>query len=307
MTQQSLDTKDLIASNAIKSNATLNRKLVPNDLEVGSRFYITGKIFTSRIASKIDGKELEDFQKNAKYPPNGPFNQIKLTEPTVLAVDPENPTLTELYGRQRCYSSAGDDDTVYFEIRNAGKYNPRVFYLTGEIEGTTGRYMAIPVELEAELARGTEVILVVEVFKGKGNNGVSVNDILLKGPIKYYSPRVPDPDIFAPVGVLLEDDQMPEFDPKKQQKGDKSQVSLPGQPEALGSPETDNYDVSDPEEVQNFEEVSDFEEVPAPENNYQSGPSEDFHQEAQAPTGPIVTDRPQPMTYDPHNDPNRQY
>lgn len=163
-----------------KKTVTTNQ-LTPNDTVM-----IRGKVAFSRIASLIDGEELqrsiERAQKRGqKFFKERPYYTLSIYDAGVIFDDPANKTLFETYAQESLYTSTNPEKPGWhFQIEGTGilpevaQFNPE----TGE---------AHQILLEGELDNELDVTLILRVFATKMNNGVALSGVIVNEPIRYYN------------------------------------------------------------------------------------------------------------------------
>ena len=145
-------------------------------------FLVRGKVSFCRITRQTTDKEREDANKRRSFPIGKNYTSVSLYDAHVQCVDPSNPTLEERYAAESFYTSSNAKFTGNnFSAMNQSRNLPAVGI---ELEKGSNHYVQITPQ--GELAQGLEVILVMRVFKGAGNNGVSLDRILVQEPIRYY-------------------------------------------------------------------------------------------------------------------------
>jgi hypothetical protein len=109
------------------------------------------------------------------------YTSISLYNAQVIAKDPNNPSIEERYAAECLYrSSSANYPGNNFSAMNKSHNLPKV----GVFNPQTNAYDEI--KLDGELAAGLDVTVVMRVSKGQGNNGVSLDTVLVNEPIKYY-------------------------------------------------------------------------------------------------------------------------
>lgn len=165
-----------------------NRTVNTNQLTPGTTFMVQGKVGFSRIASRIEGEELQQDMRRRQskgWPPTEkPYTTMTINQANVLVKNPQQPSPEEQYAIESLYTSSSQ--------RGQGGYS-----FTGNNKGTRGLpYVAVrrpdnpnvvdQIQPEGELANGLDVTLVMRVFKGKPNNGISLDGIIVNEPIRYF-------------------------------------------------------------------------------------------------------------------------
>lgn len=156
-----------------------------NQLTPNRKFFVRGKVVYSRIASKIDGKEL--IEANIKATQRGqrpnakPYTRIQISNVEVVPTDPAHGlTIEEQYAQSKFFVSRTHQERgQQFSKDNAG-HLPKIYVRDPQ----TGEYNQI--ENKGELAHGLDVTLMLRPYTTSTNTGVSLDAILVNEPIRYY-------------------------------------------------------------------------------------------------------------------------
>ncbi len=166
-----------------------NRTVNINQLTPKSTIYIRGRVGYCRIASKIEGDELDKADKRAKergtIPVGKPHTKLEITNAEILRIDANNPEpLLETYIKEHMYTKKSGDGSEgwCYTGMNKGRNLPAIF----QVEGNNARELKGP-EIQGELDKGLSVTLVLRVFGGQTNNGISLDSVLVNEPIRFYS------------------------------------------------------------------------------------------------------------------------
>lgn len=164
-----------------------NYSLSASQLTEGELVLIRGKLGFSRLTRLIEGAQLE--ASDARKVQSGmnavgkPHTTATVTEAEVICKDSANPTVEERYVAERRYASTKRPETgANYSIDSKGKNLP-VIAIPGEngqvIQDLSGR----------ELAQGLDVTLVLRVYKAKGfsNRGLSLDQVIVNEPARYYA------------------------------------------------------------------------------------------------------------------------
>lgn len=175
------------------------KNLTPNTV-----FVVRGKVSYSRIASFIEGKELEEAAKRDvaynRKPSQKPYVKMSLYDAQVICKDPAQPTLEERYAIQSLYiSNKAPELKNQFEKRSGGKFLPRVY----QLDPTTGQYNQI--ENKKELGKSLDVSLVCRVYKAGFNTGISLDAVLVNEPVRYYEAQANK--VLTDLGIVLNNNQ----------------------------------------------------------------------------------------------------
>lgn len=178
-----------------------------NQLQPGDTVLIRGHLTYGRLVHKIQGKELEERNRKAKYPITKPYTTATICDAQVLAKDPNSLSLLEQWAKNRFFVSSMKESSGYsFSANNKGKNTPWI----GQQTGTGVVEQVYP---EGELARGLDVTLVLSVFRTKINNGVSLDGVIVHEPIRLFSTHDPK-SVLAPYGLEFIEKPKPEEYPE---------------------------------------------------------------------------------------------
>lgn len=173
-------------------------KVYTNDIDVEEKMGVRGIVQFSRIASFIEGEELEkdvkrQRERGQRFVIDVPYNTITLSNVQVMKikgnenipVDEKGRTMGQKYLSQRLYKPKKNPDPskeFFITATNKGKYLPNTYVINDK-----GGYDEIV--LEGELAVGTPVMICYNVYESqKGNNGVGIMGIFIMDPdFKYYT------------------------------------------------------------------------------------------------------------------------
>lgn len=167
---------------------------------------VRGTVTFSRVASLITGDELnrriaQQKQRGSLYVTDKEHTTIDILDPKVLAVDPQNPTLEERYVAEKFYDRKSGKNAGHkgFNIDDKSKSLPVVL----EKDPQTGNYRQVI--LEADLAEGMDVTLVLETFQSGGyaKKGLGLANIILNEELKYYQPSI-NTEALAAHGITIE-------------------------------------------------------------------------------------------------------
>lgn len=171
-----------------------------NSLNPDATYLVRGKVGFSRITRPTTDAERAEANKRRSHPIDKNYTHISLYDARVIAHDPQNPTIEERYAAECLYKSSS---TNYpgnnFSAMNKSRNLPRV----GVIDPDAGANHFKEIVPEHELAVGLDVTLVMRVFKGSGNNGVSLDRVLVNEPIRYYISNSPVDKALADAGIVF--------------------------------------------------------------------------------------------------------
>ena len=174
-----------------------NRTISTQSLTPGELFCVRGKLTYGRLAKQVDGEELEkDKQRRAARgmrPIERPYTSATITDAYVPLKDKNNPTLEERYAQESLYTShANGSHGFNFSAVNRGNRLPWI--------GVRDPQDPMKIEqlvLPNELASGLDVTLVMRVFQGKPNKGVTLDGVILNEPPRYFASADPTTSLSA--------------------------------------------------------------------------------------------------------------
>lgn len=160
-----------------------NRTINLNQLTPNTTVLVRGKLAFSRLAKQIDGEELQkDMQRRQQkgwLPIDKPYTTVTINNAQIVCANGQK-SLADTYVEEHFYQSRAQQATGWsYTANNKGKNLPYICEMKGQ--------QAVQVIPEAELANGLDVTLVLRVFKGKPNNGLSLDGVIVNEPIRYYS------------------------------------------------------------------------------------------------------------------------
>jgi hypothetical protein len=156
-----------------------NAQLTPD-----ATYLVRGKVGFSRISRPTTDKEREDANKRRTHKIDKNYTTMSIYDAQVLVRNPNAPTTEERYAAECLYKSSSPNyPGNNFTGMNKSKFLPKVGVLTPTPENPNNYVEIIP---EGELAAGLDVTLVMRVFKGQGNNGVTLDRVLVNEPVRYY-------------------------------------------------------------------------------------------------------------------------
>lgn len=152
-----------------------------NQLNVGATYIVRGKIGFSHVAKPTTDEERAIANKRRMHAVDKNYTSISIFDAQVVCKDPAAPSIEEKYAAECFYKSSspaypGNNFTAMNKSRNL----PRVGVLSAP-----GKYDEIILD-GRELATGLDVLLVMRVFKGQGNNGVSLDTVLVNEPVRFF-------------------------------------------------------------------------------------------------------------------------
>ena len=164
------------------------RTVSHNQLTPGSVFFVRGQVGFSRITRHTTDEERDKDNLRRMHKIDRNYTTISVYNAQVLAKDPANPTLEEIYGLESCYNSSRNAEYpgLNYTGMNKSKFLPKVG-LIGEGCDPNNHPSYDEIQLSGELAKGTDVTLVLRVFTGQGNNGVALDTVLINThDFQYY-------------------------------------------------------------------------------------------------------------------------
>lgn len=153
-----------------------------NTLTPDATYLVRGKVAFSRITRQTTDAERAAANQSRQHPIDKNYTTMTIYDAQILCKDPANPSLEERYASEKLYKSSSPEQPGYnFSAMNKSRNLPKVGVVA---EGSTSQYNEIIPT--GELAHGVDVTLVMRVFKGQGNNGVSLDRVLVNEPIRYF-------------------------------------------------------------------------------------------------------------------------
>lgn len=163
-----------------------NRTIQTAQLTPGAIFMVRGTLGYSRLASQITGEELQkDIQRrrsNSWIPIERPYTTATIHNAVVQYAQEGVRRPEEIYAEESLYTSRSQYSQGGFCFTGVNKGNSCPYIAQMQPDGKTVEQV-IP---EGELAAGQDVTLVMRVFKGKPNNGVTLDGVIVNGPIRYF-------------------------------------------------------------------------------------------------------------------------
>lgn len=174
-----------------------NRTISTQSLTPGELFCVRGKLTYGRLAKQVDGEELEkDKQRRAARgmrPIERPYTSATITDAYVPLKDKNNPTLEERYAQESLYTShANGSHGFNFSAVNRGNRLPWI-----GVRDPQDPMKIEQIMLPNELASGLDVTLVMRVFQGKPNKGVTLDGVILNEPPRYFASADPTASLSA--------------------------------------------------------------------------------------------------------------
>lgn len=165
-----------------------NRTISTNQLTPGRIFLVRGKVGFSRLTSRIEGEELQqDIQRRRSkgWPPiEKPYTTITINQAEVIVKDRNNIQPEEQYAIESLYTSSSQRSQGGYSYTANNKGTRALPYIAVTRAGEQG--VVDQIQPEGELANGLDVTLVMRVFKGKPNIGVSLDGVIVNEPIRYF-------------------------------------------------------------------------------------------------------------------------
>lgn len=165
-----------------------NRTITTNQLTPGRIFLVRGKVGFSRLTSRIEGEELQqDIQRRRSkgwLPIEKPYTTITINQAEVIVKDSNNIQPEEQYAIESLYTSSSQRGQGGYSYTANNKGTRALPYIAVTRAGSQG--VVDQIQPEGELANGLDVTLVMRVFKGKPNIGVSLDGVIVNEPIRYF-------------------------------------------------------------------------------------------------------------------------
>lgn len=165
-----------------------NRTITTNQLTPGRIFLVRGKVGFSRLTSRIEGEELQqDIQRRRSkgwLPIEKPYTTITINQAEVIVKDRNSIQPEEQYAIESLYTSSSQRGQGGYSYTANNKGTRALPYIAVTRAGAQG--VVDQIQPEGELANGLDVTLVMRVFKGKPNMGVSLDGVIVNEPIRYF-------------------------------------------------------------------------------------------------------------------------
>lgn len=165
-----------------------NRTITTNQLTPGRIFLVRGKVGFSRLTSRIEGEELQqDIQRRRSkgwLPIEKPYTTITINQAEVIVKDRNNIQPEEQYAIESLYTSSSQRGQGGYSYTANNKGTRALPYIAVTRAGAQD--VVDQIQPEGELANGLDVTLVMRVFKGKPNMGVSLDGVIVNEPIRYF-------------------------------------------------------------------------------------------------------------------------
>lgn len=167
--------------------AKKNYQFSHENLVPGETVYIRGKTAFSRIASLIEGEELErrNRRSNSTYKNTKPYVNISITEPVIDPANPNEFTFNENFHAERVYIN--NEGVPCFQRDFTTKLLPMVFLDKGDKDDKGNTVLQQINPLEGELAPGQDVTLVLNHYATNFGTGVGLQAVIVHGPEIHYS------------------------------------------------------------------------------------------------------------------------
>ena len=160
-------------------------KINVNTVPDGATMYVRGVVEYSIITKRLEGAELDaDNARKSQFgmmAESKPHSRLTISQASVVYADPANPTIGEQFISQKFYESKkAPGKKAMFNAVNKSYSLPDI-YARDDSDPTK----LIPTCLDAELAAGMKVTLLMRIFPTKMNKGVSLDAVICDEPIRY--------------------------------------------------------------------------------------------------------------------------
>lgn len=179
-----------------------NHEIEAEDLTPGAVVMIQGTITYSQLRTPISGQQLVERNKFRKHPAVMPYTTITIGSATVLP-NPANPepTTEEKFVAERLYIPAKHPEHgLSYTVDSKGSL-PQIL-----VRNEQGHYAADT--STEELANGLNVTLVLRFYASKkypdGKRGVSVAQVLVNEPVRYYTRSGVEANELAARGIVID-------------------------------------------------------------------------------------------------------
>lgn len=161
-----------------------NKTISNSQLTPGIFVYVRGKVGFSRIGRQTNEAELAQYNQGRKFQQKTPITQLTIYDAEVLCTNPNTPTIEEQYVMESLYTSSKKEYTgKSYNPVNKTRNLPAV-----KVQSATDSKKYDDYDLRGrELAQGTEVVVGMRTFKGDGNNGISLDHVIVMGELKLRS------------------------------------------------------------------------------------------------------------------------
>lgn len=156
-----------------------------NSIKAGSVVYVNGIVDFSRIATRIEGEELNEDNRrriaNGMRTVDKAHTRLSISNAAIAYADATQPTLAEKFISEKLYTSKKSPQKgLCYTGFNKSKNMPEVYCRSNAASDTLEA-----VNLEGELSSGQSVTLVLRFFATKQNNGVSLDAVIVNNkPVK---------------------------------------------------------------------------------------------------------------------------
>lgn len=180
-----------------------NYTVKAEDLTENQIVLIRGKLGFARLTRLIEGEELvkADQRKvqNNMNPVGQPHTTVTVTEAEVIQKDPNSATTEETFVAERRYvPKKSANQSLHYSLDSKGTSLPVI-----AVPNDDGKYTQD--DSGRELAAGLDVTLVVRTYKPKAWNkrGLSLDQVLVNEPVRYYNGGGTDTDELAARGIVF--------------------------------------------------------------------------------------------------------
>lgn len=175
------------------------RRISNNQLTPDATYLVRGQVGFGIITRHTTDDERKRQNEKRLHKIEKNYSTMTIFNAQVLAKDPQNPTIEEQYAIECLYESSSPNyPGKNFTGLNKSRNLPRVGVLS-----EAGHYVEITPQ--AELATGSDVTLVMRVFKGQGNNGVSLDMVLINDTEPKYYVNASSRKALEDYGIVFEE------------------------------------------------------------------------------------------------------
>lgn len=210
--------------------------------------FIRGKVAFSRLASRIEGAELEEKNQVAKskgwITHQKPYIHITISNPTIVGNTAPEQVANVI--RERFFTR--QDGTVGYTIESKSPFWPTYLY-SSEVEDHKNECV-VPegTTIPRELAVGLDVTIGAQLFMGKGsfNPGLGIKYIILNEPVRYFTSSNSSSDLealgmnYAPNPDAIHQDPTPNYQATTPQA---APIPYNASPQPFVPPTQQNYNV----------------------------------------------------------------
>lgn len=178
-------------------------------LPADTTIVIAGKTAFARVIHRLSDKELDDRNKNSKYPDRDPYYELVIKNPTIEEMYHKNKKpLTEAeklivktFFEERLYKRASDPSATFIAVKSKSKYPPKLYENINK-QATEKTYCYD--NENRDLNQNLDCVVITSTFKPNGGNqGWGLNAVIINEPITLYTTSQDLLDYFADRGITV--------------------------------------------------------------------------------------------------------